>query len=181
MELNKSELKRLLDETIEKIDKMESSIVFNLYEDIDSYSMEATFDDEKVVICGDEPAILCSNEIDYMVVLRLIKEEIKEFVKSNKEALSGAKEVAYGFVDGDLYYIKKPRKSRIPKRLLTMDDLKDFDAGKLVMWISVYMKAEAKKKYKPPNFFNYESMTQEDLEKWKQILLDNFDYVSYYR
>ncbi len=181
MELNKKELKRVFDETLENIDEMENSIVFNLYEDMDCYSMEATFDDENVAICRDEPAILCSKEVDYKVVLRLIKEEIKEFVKTNKEALVNAKEVAYGFVDGDLYYIKKTRKPRTPKRLLTMDDLKDFDAVRLEMWMTVYMKEEAKKKYKLPDFFDYESLTPDELEKWKQILLDNFDYKSYYR
>lgn len=181
MELNKSELKRLFDEILTNIDKMESSLVFNLYEDMDCYSMEAAFDDENIVICRENPAIICSDHIDYKVVLGLIKDEVKEFVKTNKEMLTKAKEVACGFVDGELYYIKKIRKPRIEKRTLTMDDLKDFDAGRLVMWISVYMKSEAKKKLNPPNFFNYESLTQDDLEKWKRILLDNFDYESYYR
>ncbi len=181
MELNKAEVKRLFDETLKNIDKMERSIVFNLYEDENCYSMEATFDDENVVICRNNPAILCAREIDYKIVLMLIKKEIKEFVATHKDCLVKVKELSYGFVDGDLHYIKKSKSPYIKKRKLTMDDLEDFDAVRLIMWISVYMKDEAKKKYEPPTLFNYNNLTSEDLKKWKQILLDNFDYDKYYK
>ena len=107
IELDELELKRLFDETIKNIGNMKESIMFNLYEDLDYYSMETTFDDENYVVCRDNPAILCSNSIDFEKVLKAVKGEIKEFVKANKDLLKNAKEISYGFVDGDLLYIRE--------------------------------------------------------------------------
>ena len=69
--LNDKELNRLFKEVLKETNNMEESLMFNLYEDEDCYSMEATFDDEEYVICRDNPAILCFNSIDYEQVLKL--------------------------------------------------------------------------------------------------------------
>lgn len=178
MELNKGELKRLFDETLKNIDNMKESIMFNLYEDSDCYSMETTFDDEEYVICRDNPAILCSKEIDYKQVLKKIKSEIKDFVKCNKDVLKNAKEISYGFVDGDLYYIQKEkRKKKTTKFKFTADSFKDFEPIRLIMWLTVYLTDEASQKYSIPQ--DAENLTEEDLAKWRQILADNFNYKMY--
>jgi len=106
MKLNKKELKRLFNETIKNLEEMEESITFNLYEDLDCYSMETAFDDENFVICRDNPAILCKKNIDFEAVLKLVEKEIVKFIKTNQSKLIRVQEISYGFVDGDLYYIE---------------------------------------------------------------------------
>lgn len=178
IELNNEELDRLFEETIKNLDKMQESITFNLYEDADVYSMEATFDDEEVVICRDNPAVLCSNEIDYKKVIKQIRQEIKSFVEKNKAQLKRAKEISFGFVDGDLYYVKRAKRSPREYKKFTIEDFKDFDATRLLAWIKVYMTDEAKAKYKPPLFSK--GISRWKMKKWKRILVENFDYEKYY-
>ncbi|MGN1162362.1 MAG: hypothetical protein ACI4T2_00330 [Christensenellales bacterium] len=107
VKLNDKELNKLFKEVLKETNNMEESLMFNLYEDEDCYSMEATFDDEEYVICRDNPAILCSNSIDYEQVLKAVHDKIELFVKQNEKKLKMANEISYGFVDGDLYYIRE--------------------------------------------------------------------------
>ena len=180
MELNRKELEHLFSEIIKNVKHLKESIMFNLYEDAESYSVEASFDDENFVVCRDNPAILCSNEIDFKKVLKEIKKEIKVFVTDNEKIFKDIQEVSFGFVDGDLFYIKKAKKQKYKiKTTFTFEDFKDFNSLKLIMWLEMYLTNEAKERYNPPTIFNYETLTEEDLKKWKHILLDNFDYNKY--
>lgn len=177
VELNKIELERLFDETIKNINNMHESIMFNLYEDADVYSMEATFDDEEFVICRDNPAILCSNKINYKNVIKEIRIEIKNFFETNKDILKNAKEISFGFVDGDLFYVKKAKKAMREFKKFTIEDFKDFDSTRLLCWISAYMTDEAKDEYKPPLLAR--KMSRLKMKKWKRLLVENFDYKKY--
>lgn len=179
VELNKQELERLFKETIKNIEKMEESIMFNLYEDLEVYSMEATFDDEEVVICRENPAILCLKEYKFKDVLKAVRIELKTFCEANKEKLKKAKEISFGFVDGDLFYIKKARKSSREIKKFTADDFKDFSPSKLEAWITVYMTDEARKKYKASLIIK--KIRRWSMRKWRKRLAENFDYEKYNR
>lgn len=109
MEFNEKEINRLFDETIKNIESLEESIMFNLYEDEDFHTMETTFDDESFVVCRDNPAKLCKSDVNYIDVLKFVKNEICKFIKNNENNLKQVKEISYGFVDGDLHYIKKKK------------------------------------------------------------------------
>lgn len=176
-ELDKKELERLFAEVLNKIECIKNSLMFNLYEDEKAYTMEAAFDDEEIVVCRDIPALLCSVEVDFEEVLKEVGKEIKKFVNNNKDKLENAKEISYGFVDGDLSYVRKSKKAKREIKKFTVEDFDDFDSTKLLAWISVYMTEEAKEKYNPP--FLARKMSKRKMKKWKKILVDNFNYESY--
>ncbi len=160
-----------------------TSLMFNLYENEKYVTFEAVFDDEAIVIGREEPAVICKSGEDYELALRQIQLILKEFYRNHKDSLANLKEISYGFVDGDLYYIKKRRgKKTAPKVIekFTAESFMDFDIVKLDAWISVYVKEEDREKYNLP-LFPPSHPSEKTLEYYRNILADHFDYDTYYR
>ena len=90
-----------------------SELLFNLYEDKDAYSIEAVFDDDELIIGREDHHFAVEkDDTGYELVLKDTSLELKTYFKENKEKYKHFKCISYGFVDGDLYYIKKPRKKK---------------------------------------------------------------------
>ncbi len=160
-----------------------TSLMFNLYEDEKYFTFEAVFDDEEMVIGRENPAVICEAGENYELALRQIQTVIKEFYRRHKESLSNLKEISYGFVDGDLYYIIKRKKKKTAKKDMekfTAESFRDFDIVKLDAWISVYVKEEDREKYNLP-LFPPSHPSEKMLEYYRNILADHFDYEAYYR
>ena len=83
--------------------------MFNLYESEKYVTFEAVFDDDALVIGREEPAVICEAGENSELALRQIQTVLKKFYRNHKDSLANLKEISYGFVDGDLYYIKKRR------------------------------------------------------------------------
>ena len=100
---------------IENIDCKEyDELLFNLYEDMNSYSIEAVFDEDKIIIGREEGLYIVGDKsIGYEEILSKVCKELKSYFKKNKEQYRNLKSISYGFVDGDLYYIRKPRKAKM--------------------------------------------------------------------
>ncbi len=62
----------------------------------------------------------------------------------------------------------------------TSDDFKDFPSHKLTAWLSVYLKEEAKEKYKMNMMeLMFKELSDEQHKYWREILAENFDYRKY--
>lgn len=155
-----------------------SELLFNLYEDRENCSMEAVFDDEALVIGRERPAVICETKTGYTEVLKEIGNMLERFYKDNKAALSNIKEISYGFVDGDLYYIKKRRRRKIIQKTFTESDFESFNDVKLMAWLSVYTD-EKKREESGINAFVLNELTDEERIKYRLFLTENFDYDKY--
>lgn len=157
-----------------------NELVFNIYEDMNGYSMDAVFDDEKEIDM-DHPAILTNEKIDWEKILDMVKPYIENFCEKNKDELSSLSKIAYGFVDGDLFYIKKEKnkvksKTKV-KNKFTYKDFASFSAEKLGAWVMLYMNDTTKYNLEPP--YNFSNITKNELDFWAKNLAKYFDYNKY--
>lgn len=83
-----------------------SELLFNLYEDTSAYTVEAVFDDDALLIGRDDPAFICENHGDFHAVLREFEKALRTFYEQHKNVFENLKVISYGFVDGDLEYMK---------------------------------------------------------------------------
>ena len=83
-----------------------SELLFNLYEDTAAYTVEAVFDDDALLIGRDDPAVICENHEDFHSALREFEKALRSFYEQHKNAFENLKIISYGFVDGDLEYMK---------------------------------------------------------------------------
>ena len=164
---------------IESIDCKEyDELMFNIYEDMNSYSMEAVFDEDKVIIGREEGLYIVGDKsIGYEEILSKVCKELNSYFKKNKEQYRNLKSISYGFVDGDLYYIRKPRKTKKNKMVYTKDSFYDFDAVKLEAWLRVYLNEEGKNKYREKIWeTDFDKISREEFEEWCDILARYFNY-----
>lgn len=154
------------------------SLIFNIYEDENYYTMEAVYDDN-LEIRRNNPIIIGNANEDYKSVLENIKNVLLLFYKKYDDKLSNLNNISYGFVDGDLYYLKKELKKEKNSKRFTFEDIKKFSPIKIGAWISVYLKQEVKEKMKIPFTASFSKMSEEELDKWITILVENFDYEKY--
>lgn len=164
---------------IENIDCKEyDELLFNLYEDMNSYSIEAVFDENKIIIGREERFYIVGDKsIGYEEILSKVCKELKSYFKKNKEQYRNLKSISYGFVDGDLYYIRKPRKAKKKQIVYTKDSFYDFDAVKLEAWLSVYLNEEGKNKYRDKIWdTDFDKISREEFEEWCDILARYFNY-----
>lgn len=173
----------LLDD-IEQIDFSDySEMLFNLYEDEDAYTVEVVFDDDKLIIGRDDKRyVIEERNVDFNVVLKNVALILKTYFKEKKDKYKQFKSIAYGFVDGDLYYIKKPRKKKKELIHFSKEDFYSFDAFRVEAWLTVYLNAEGKEKYEQEVFeTDFKKLSTEELHKWCEILALYFDYQKYYK
>lgn len=175
---NKAEIERLFSDVISSNKPEFSELMFNLYEDKNCYSMEAIFDDEAVIIGRELPVEICDAEKHFTEVLKDIKPVLSEFYKSNKANLSNIKEISYGFVDGDLHYIKRKRQKKNTAKIFTEKDFEAFNDVKLRAWLSVYTD-EQKREDNGIDTFVLNKLAEEERIKYRRFLAENFDYDKY--
>ena len=166
---------------IENSDKKDyTSLLFNIYEDEEYYTIEASFDDDNFVIGRDNPFTLCDKNTPWQIVEKDVGIAVDSWIKKNKEAYKQFKSISYGFVDGDLHYIRKPRKKKQEIVHFTSDDFKDFPSHKLTAWLAVYLTEEAKEKYKMNMLgLMFNELSEEQHKYWREILAENFNYDKY--
>ena len=171
----------VLFELIENSDEKDyTSLLFNIYEDKYYFTIEASFDDDIFVIGRDNPFTLCEKNTPWQTVEKDVGLAINSRIKKNKEAYKQFKSISYGFVDGDLHYIRKPRKKKKEIVHFTSDDFKDFPSHKLTAWLAVYLTEEAKAKYKMNMLeLMFNELSEEQHKYWREILAENFDYDKY--
>ncbi len=150
---------------------------FNVYEDADAYTMEAAFDEETFVIGRDDPAVICGKEKHWEAVLEEVHSLTEAFCQQNAEKFNHLAEIAYGFVDGELEYLREDE-TPPPKRTerFTAEDFADFNIAKLHAWIMVYVDRE-KRKQLP--LFPPKDPTEEELQKYREFLAEHMDYEKY--
>lgn len=63
----------------------------------------------------------------------------------------------------------------------TADTFKEFDSQKLGVWMMTYLTDEAKESYKFDivNLVRKKVMSEDELQHWREILAENFDYEKY--
>lgn len=155
------------------------SLLFNIYEDEASYTIEASFDDDEFVIGRDNPYEICSSDMSWEDVEKEVGLKLKELIKADSKFFKPLKEITYGFVDGNLYYIKKSRKKK-QQVVFTADDFLDFDPIRLSAWLTVYLTEEAQEIYGTKRFMtDFSELTDEENLYWRKILAENFDYKKY--
>ena len=166
---------------IEKSDiKDYTLLLFNIYEDKNYFTIEASFDDDNFVIGRDNPFTLCDKNTPWQTVEKDVGLAINSRIKKNKEIYKQFTSISYGFVDGNLHYIRKPRKRKKEIVHFTSDDFKDFPSHKLTAWLAVYLTKEAKEKYKMNMLgLMFNELSEEQHKYWREILADNFDYDKY--
>ena len=170
-------------ELIETSDtKAYSSILFNIYEDRDYYTIEACFDDD-FVIGRDNPFVICDKAVSWEKVEQDIGQVIEAQVEEKKDTYKQFTTIAYGFVDGDLQYIRKSPKKIKEIVHYTADDFTDFDSHKLGAWIMVYLTTEATAKYRFDmiDMIRKKELSEDEHKFWREILAENFDYEKYKR
>lgn len=156
-----------------------SSVLFNIYEDKDVFAIEASFDDDAFLIGREDPFEISSSGPTWEKVQKKVGKELEKYVKKNKEIYKEFNSIAYGFVDGDLIYIREPVKKKETK-CFTADDFSDFSPSKLKAWLSVYLTSEANEKsWKEWFTVKFEDLSEEQLNHWRKFLADNFDYEKY--
>lgn len=169
---------KLLFEKIENADiQGYTALLFNIYEDSVYYTVEASFDDESFIIGRDDPFVICEKTVPWQKVERDFESALQARIKTHKDTYRQFVSISYGFVDGDLHYIRKPRKKSKEIKCYSAEDFKDFESHKLTAWLSVYLTDEAKEKYR----FNMMSMmfselSEEQHKYWREILAENFNY-----
>ena len=104
-------------------------------------------------------------------ILESFKTRLEKFYLENHNKLNNLKEISYGFVDGDLYYIKKHKKKRNDIKV-TMEELEALNDQKLLAWITVYTDGE-KRKENGINSFSRE-LTTEERNEYIKFLYENF-------
>ena len=159
-----------------------SSVLFNLYEDADSFSIEACFDEDELVIGRENPYVICGADTPWKKVEKKVGKTLEKYIKSNRKMYAHFDSIAYGFVDGDLNYIRKPSKKKETKEPVhfTSEDFKSFDPSKLKAWMTVYLTSEASQKSLKEWFMvKFETLSEEQLQHWREFLADNFDYEKY--
>ena len=171
----------VLFDLIENSDEKDyTSLLFNIYEDKYYFTIEASFDDDIFVIGRDNPFTLCEKNTPWQTVEKDVGLAINSRIKKNKEAYKQFKSISYGFVDGDLHYIRKNRKKKKEIVHFTSDDFKDFPSHKLTAWLAVYLTKEAKEKYKMNMLgLMFNELSEEQHKYWREILAENFDYDKY--
>ncbi len=177
---SKTTMENFFNEVLIKNDTKYSSLMFNLYEDEQHYSMEAVYDNV-IAIRKNNPIEICDKTNDYKTALSIVKNELSAFYRDNKEQLKNISELSYGFVDGDLYYIKqKSLKSKHKNnKKFTFEEIKKFDPIKIGAWMTVYLKKEIKDTTKIPFTADFPKMSEDELNKWISLLVENFDYDKY--
>lgn len=157
-----------------------SELLFNLYENKDTYSIEAVFDEDALIIGReDKQFAITKDNKSFEMILKETAMELKAYFKENKDKYKQFKCIAYGFVDGDLYYVKKPRKKK-EQIYFSKEDFYSFDAFRVSAWLTVYLNAEGKEKYGHEVFeTDFENISTEELYKWCEILALYFDYQKY--
>ncbi len=150
---------------------------FNVYEDADAYTMEAAFDEETFVIGRDDPAVICGKEKHWEAVLQEVRSLTEAFCQQNAEKFNHLAEIAYGFVDGDLVYLKQSETERTEQtKRFTAADFMDFNIAKLHAWITVYVDREVRKQLP---LFPPKDPTEEELQKYREFLAEHMDYEKY--
>lgn len=177
---SKTAIKDFFNEVLIKNDNKYSSLMFNLYEDEQYYSMEAVYDNA-IAVRRNSPIEICDKTNDYKTVLSIVKNELAAFYRDNKQQLKNISELSYGFVDGDLYYIKQETSyfEHKKNKKFTFDEIKKFDPIKIGAWTTVYLKKEIKDTIKIPFTADFPKMSEEELDKWINLLVENFDYEKY--
>ncbi len=152
---------------------------FNVYEDADAFTMEAAFDEETFVIGRDNPAVIADKNTHWETVLSEVRALVEKFCQQNESKFSHLSEIAYGFVDGELEYLKKDE-SLSPKRTkrFTAEDFADFNIVKLHAWITVYVDKQVQKQLPLPMFPPMKP-TEEELWKYREFLAEHMDYEKY--
>ena len=164
---------------IESFDCKEyDELLFNIYEDMNSYSLEAVFDGDKVIIGREDRLYIVGDKsIGYEEILSKVCKELKSYFKKKKEQYSNLNTISYGFVDGDLYYIRKTRKAKKKQIVYTKDSFYDFDVVKLEAWLRVYLNEEGKNKYREKIWdTNFSKISRAEFEEWCAILARYFNY-----
>ena len=152
------------------------SLLFNIYEDEASYTIEASFDDDEFVIGRDNPYEICSSDMGWKDVEKEVGIKLKELIKADSKFFKPLKWITFGFVDGDLYYIKKSRKKK-QQVVFTADDFLDFDPVRFNAWLTVYLTEEEEEIYGTKRFMtDFSELTDEENLYWRKILAENFDY-----
>lgn len=167
----KETLEDLYNQILENNSSKFSTLLFNLYEDEDCYTVEAVFDDDAFIIGREKPYFIANNDINYTIILESFKTRLEKFYLENHNKLNNLKEISYGFVDGDLYYIKKNKKKRNDIKV-TMEELEALNDQKLLAWITVYTDGE-KRKENGINSFSRE-LTTEERNEYIKFLYENF-------
>lgn len=167
----KETLEDLYNQILENNSSKFSTLLFNLYEDEDCYTVEAVFDDDAFIIGREKPYFIANNDINYTIILESFKTRLEKFYLENHNKLNNLKEISYGFVDGDLYYIKKHKKKRNDIKV-TMEELEALNDQKLLAWITVYTDGE-KRKENGINSFSRE-LTTEERNEYIKFLYENF-------
>lgn len=170
-------------EDIEKIDyKDYNKILFNFYEDKKEYSIEVVFDEDALIIGREDKRFsIEKNNITYIEFLKEVGLTLKKYFKKNKDKYKKYKYIAYGFVDGDLYFIKKPRK-KIELIHFSKEDFYSFDSFRLYAWLIVYLNKEGKEKYgKKINKKDFEKLSIKEFHEWCETLALYFDYQKYHK
>lgn len=172
----------MITELLKKIESFDckeyDELMFNIYEDVNSYSLEAVFDEDKVIIGREEGLYIAGDKsIGYEEILSRVSTELKSYFKKNKEQYRNLKSISYGFVDGDLYYIRKAGKTKKNQMVYTKDSFYDFDAVKLEAWLRVYLNEEGKSKYREKIWeTDFDKISREEFEEWCDILARYFNY-----
>lgn len=158
-----------------------TSLLFNFYEDENNYTIEACFDEDSLIIGRDAAFVIGSAEVSWKIIEKDTGKILKEHIKKQDAYYKHFTSIAYGFVDGDLYYIKRPRKKRESIHF-SPDDFIGFAPMKLEVWLTVYLTKEAKEKYQTDLWnTDFSNLSKEDEQYWREVLADNFDYKKYYR
>ena len=158
-----------------------SSVLFNLYEDKDAYTIEASFDEDAFLVGRESPFVICKAGPAWEKVLKKIGKELSKYVSKNSEKYKNFKSIAYGFTEGDLIYIRKPEMKKETEHF-TADDFACFAPAKLKAWLSVYLTFEAKEKsWKEWFMVKFEELPEEKLQYWREFLAENFDYEKYHK
>lgn len=156
-----------------------SSVLFNIYEDKDAYTIEACFDDDALVIGRDKPFVICGKDISWDKAEKKAGKELTGYIKSSREKYKGFSSIAYGFVEGDLNYIRSSDK-KTEKVLFSAEDFKDLPPAKLKAWMTVYLTDEAtKQSWKEWFKVRFEDLPEDKLDYWRAFLADNFNYEKY--
>ncbi len=152
---------------------------FNLYEDPHAFTMEAAFDEETAVIGRDNPADFCGKAAGWEAALEQADALIRAFCDAHAADLQHLTEIAYGFVDGDLIYL---RKAETPKTVrterFTAEDFADFNIVKLHAWIRVYVDREVQKQLPLPLFPPMDASAAE-VQRYREFLAEHMDLEKY--
>ena len=140
-----------------------SSVLFNIYEDKDAYTIEACFDDDALVIGRDKPFVICGKDISWDKAEKKAGKELTGYIKSSREKYKG---------------FSSDKKTE--KVLFTAEDFKDLPPAKLKAWMTVYLTDVAtKQSWKEWFKVRFEDLPEDKLDYWRAFLADNFNYEKY--